>query len=782
MGLETLIFIGISAGLSYLSAKLMQKTQSSKVKAEQATLTTRGSYTNFLRGRRRVGPLFAWAGKRTSSKHDDVRYYYEKGWHVLAVGPCTRLTKIWKDGKVLWDEGIDSTTTPSGSYVTIGKRKIRGFWIYWGENDQPVDSNLAEWLGIESAWPKTTYVILNGVELTTGRWPDFQYEIECFGITPEGTDGLQNSTRINTDYTMNPAHVIWEYSYQDYPDGCGISFDNLDKDLFEEVGTILENEGTWCSVLSNDGRDLTELIADLLEDFGLMLCQRGNKIGLIAVRSTEYALVLDANQLMPPLPELEFNLIERGKNKIIYKYSDYENNYTETDVKVDNDGTSTKIRPNIDTVELATIISRDTANRVSERKSQEQLVGPIKYKLSVNRAGRSLRAGDSIYISDIGKMRVTSYSLDTMSARTEIEVVVDLYGLELSGYLNGIITGGIDGDGAYLRDDIAFTALEMYREADDYHYKEIIVLRIRRELSSGFANVLVSFDDGTSYETIAETNDLCSGGRLLQGIEETDNFIIEEGPIIYVANTDIENVEDLSTDPISWHSGKQLCFINNEVFYLQKVTAISSTQYRLDGLIRARFDTIREEHSIGDYAFIILKEDLTPIQDNRFNSGQEILVKAQPKTDEAVLEEDGIVPKQLTTVVRGWNPLSPKNVRVNSSILYEPSQDFTITWSIRKMVGSEYHTAMSGRQISGTIVEDTSAPRDGYFRVEVRETWGYTRLSYDVDSDTYQKIVTWSDVEDAFGQVPDELDIAVINISGKNESLAGIQRIRKEKS
>lgn len=783
MGLETLIYIGIAAGLSYLSSKLMAKTPSSKVKAEQATLTTRGSYINFIRGKRKVAPVFAWAGKRTSSKSGEIRYYYEKGWHILGVGPASKLTRIWKDGKIIWETGIDSITTPSSSFESIKKHGVNGFWIHWGENDQAINTGLAEWLEIESRWPKVTYIVLNKILLATGRWPDFQYEIVCHGPTPKGTDGLQDSTRVNSeDDSMNPAHVIWELFYMSWPDGCNLSFSNLDKNLFEEAGMIMEDEGSWCNVLSNDGRDLTEFIADILEDFGLMICQRGDKIGLIPIRSAEYALELDADQLMPPMPELEFNLLERGTNTIFYSYSDTDNEYAESDVKIDDDGHSNKVRPNSKKVELPTITSRDVANQVSERKSQEQLVGPIKYKLNVNRAGRSLRAGDSVYVAGIGKMRVVSHEIDTLSPVSKIEVVVDLYGIDLSGYLNGIIYTTIRGEGVKLRDDIYVKVLEMWREIEDYHYREIIILRLRRNLSSGFANVLTSFDDGDNYESIKEINDVCSGGRLTQAITENDNFVIAEGPTIFPVNTDIEEVEDLSTDKIAWLSGKQLCFIGDEIFYLQKVTAISSTSYRLDGLARARKDTIRQAHPVGSSVFIILREDIIPILDTRFNSGQTIQVKVQPSTDNAVIEENGIPPVELNIKIRTHNPLSPKNVRVNSSTLFEYGQNFVITWGIRKRIGSEYETALSGMQISGTPVGDASAPRDGTFRVEVREAWGYPRLTVDIDSDTYSTTVLWSNILTAFGEVPDDLEIAVINILGDNESTAGTQNIHKEKS
>jgi len=126
------------------------------------------------------------------------------------------------------------------------------------------------------------------------------------------------------------------------------------------------------------------------------------------------------------------------------------------------------------------------------------------------------------------------------------------------------------------------------------------------------------------------------------------------------------------------------------------------------------------------------------------------------------------------------NPLSPKNVRCNDGFYYQTGQDFVITWTKRKQVGSEYHSSMSGMQVSGSAVEDTSAPRDGKFRVEIQELWGFTRVTKEVDSDILSTTFIWADVLAEFGAIPNKIRIAVINILGGNESEIASTIIRKE--
>lgn len=186
----------LAAGLSYLAGQMLQKKSDSPIKSDKpTTLSSRGSFVPWFVGIRRVGPVFCWAGRRATTTESsagsggkggggseegaEVIIYKERGWHVLGIGPVYALHRIFKNGKVIFQGPITATSHPSGSEVDLGKQGK--FKIYWGEQDQPINTDLgkANRVGISSRWPFICYITWGKKRLGTAPiWPELQYELE----------------------------------------------------------------------------------------------------------------------------------------------------------------------------------------------------------------------------------------------------------------------------------------------------------------------------------------------------------------------------------------------------------------------------------------------------------------------------------------------------------------------------------------------------------------------------------------------------------------------------
>lgn len=185
----TLVLLLISVGLSLLAGYLIKKNQKGTVQDETATqLASRGSYCSWLIGVRRLGYVLTWAGNRRDRKEKveggkgglfsgpEQKVYVEDGMHVIAIGPVGVLYEIEQGGEIIFEGPITPTTHPSGSWVDLGGEGV--FRIYWGEDDQPINTYLgaSDKVGVSSRWPNVCYIEWREKRLgTSPLWPLLTY-------------------------------------------------------------------------------------------------------------------------------------------------------------------------------------------------------------------------------------------------------------------------------------------------------------------------------------------------------------------------------------------------------------------------------------------------------------------------------------------------------------------------------------------------------------------------------------------------------------------------------
>ncbi len=188
-GLDPITLTVIGIGLSVLAGELLKNTIENTIRDDAPTpVATRGTFVPYIRGLARVGPVVALAGGRRSTQQNvcggkgdlfaqKETVFFEHGLHVLALGPIHALHGIYENGTKIFSGPITSASHTSGSSLSAGD--AGSFRIYWGEQNQGIDSLLTAELGIASRFPLFCFIVWDDKRLgTSPRWGSLSYVIE----------------------------------------------------------------------------------------------------------------------------------------------------------------------------------------------------------------------------------------------------------------------------------------------------------------------------------------------------------------------------------------------------------------------------------------------------------------------------------------------------------------------------------------------------------------------------------------------------------------------------
>jgi hypothetical protein len=849
----TLVWLAVSVAIAYAAQYFLTGKDDNPIKDDKpATLSKRGSYVTWFLGRRRVGPVFAWAGDRGTvkekisgggkgfSKKQKTRVFVEAGWHLLSVGPVDALQRIYQNGAVIFEGPITKDSHPSGTTVSLGKEG--SFVIYWGEETQPVNSFLgdAARVGVSSRWPALCYIVWNRKRLGASPvWPMLEYLIErrptmsdtvltlsepwmgpnytvtansysivnhldgpvgngylsvsgnrvaefppsgkftltgnsmaagtydiydvdtvmvdldpdpahvlyevqtriypVGGVSGANDAGTATAWDTDSETGVNPAHAIAEMLFAEWPFGLGLSQSNWDIDSLEEVGELCDTESTggeglWSSWVSTNGEHAAQVLIQGLQDLGVMLPidPATGLLKFVIVRQPTGSLdQVQQDMLLAPLPQRESFLAELPADQLIFSFPDQALNYRTMTIEVAEDGTASfSERSKSKTVQITIADHFEVANKIAERRSQEMLAGGAAFTLNVNRGAREFYPGQAIQAYGFEMvLRVTSVKIDSDTTKVVLKCIPDFYGAVLSEF------EPTRGSGIFSAEP---TALDQYRGVEvpetllqGQGFQAILVPRIRAHDQIAEAEVHLSADDAT-YTSLEKQVDYHLGGTLIDALATGTTMIIDEGPTFTVFGEDIGDALDLSADLTNWRAGRQICAINGELFFLQKVTAISGTTYRLDGLIRARYDTRQEAHSAGDGVFIFNNSDTDWFQDILLQPDTTVYLKSQPNGLGGPIPLPQVPAYQLDLYGKGVVPVPPENVRLEApfpgSPAYTTGEDLEVTWSFYSNYGAGFR---------GAGTPESDAVLDGEFFIEILDSGDVVKREDKSTTNTY---------------------------------------------
>lgn len=531
------------------------------------------------------------------------------------------------------------------------------------------------------------------VYLTVGTWTArLQGNLTFDGTSADNHGRLFTSLELKLLSDARVGHsgarAMLELLTTPFPHGLGFSEDELDIDSFETVNDLLIDEGVLSSIYAKDGIDAVDVLSQIMQDIGAVLAWQYDtgKWELRAVRRETTASALTERHLEPSLPEVETSHLEHDADQIIYQFPDRDRDYRETSIGIDDDGQAIQL----DTVRarkvaIPTVNDFASANIVAERNSQIALGGGALYTFKGLRDAKTLRPGDVITVPDIPQaLRVVEVDWNADGGGGSLTAIPDHYGVTAVDFDGGGDGGGSAAPSTPAEVDLAATFFEVPDHVLEAGPPTICVLRIRDNETIIFADVHIS-PDGVTYQNVGREPAIVTGGELTEGITATDDWIMTTGPEFTVLGPDIAEAEDFSSDATSWRMGRQMCLIDDELFYLQAVTFVSGSTYRLDGLIRARFDTDRAVHAIGANVFIF-DASILDIQDPALMPGVSLRVKTQPWASLPV-SLASVTATTKTLYGKGIVPPAPCGVRVTAprpgSSSYRTGEDVTFAWASR---------------------------------------------------------------------------------------------------
>lgn len=553
-------------------------------------------------------------------------------------------------------------------------------------------------------------------------------------LTGSDDNGTVTPYSSNDDDGYNPAHVLDQLLFEPYPHGIGLDRSEWSTDALEELGALAESEGLVASVIAQGGERAKSVVAGIMQDLGFLL-PMDPETGLLRPRAvrkpTGTVPALTNKVLLPPRPEVEVLHDERPMDRSIYVFSNRVLNFRDDTVPEDDDAEASRLgRVKTRKVPLPTVTDASTASKVAERRVLEDMAGNVVHRLHASREARLLHPGQAFTAEGVpGTLRCVSTRVDPYTGRVDVEALADYYGADASTYSVPPTDYELVVD--EVEEDLAAQLLEVPAYLVSGKVQVVGVPRIRANASVSSARLHLSAD-GTTYTQVGADLNVQTGGTLAGAVLASGPRVIAQGPVIDALGPDIATVLDLTGDDTNWRLGRQVAVVGGEVMFLRKLTALGGGQYRLDGLIRARYDTVLEAHSAGDPVFIFQDDSLEPIEDSLLSPGATRYLKVQPVAGDS-FPLDSIAPVTVVLRGKGITPMDPLNLRVQGNgDHYVTGQDVTLLWGYRSALSPK---TGAGMQPAGGATGPS--PVDGTFIVRIKTTGGTLKREVSTTSPSY---------------------------------------------
>lgn len=849
-----LLAVAIIAAITY-AIIMDRKIKHHGLQEIESNWATRGAYVSWILGPARVGGVFIWVGdtikvkkkgKKWGSSYTKRKIYYQQGCHALANGPIDELTTIYNNDNPFFERRITRSDTPSGSFINLGNGQ--GFYIYWGEDTQPVNALMSASTGIASRYPGLCYIVWAGMYITTvprgGKvesipWPVVHYDIKkhvspgltqslgdkctsfntqdsgsfaivdthagiegigwveiettkpalgsnvfnelkitgkdrisitgtasCNGvfillshvlhftsssynvkIYPSGGVAADNNTGNLTLYCLdkniagvNAAHAIYGLLFNPWPAGLGLNTEFWDLDSLESLGQSYENVGgtdldIYTAWAAREGRTVKDTLALALQDLSLQLYINTvtGKLAFATLDEPGSPLDhIDEDMMVDPLPEIKKFTDEQRQSRIVFIYKDFENNWADTTISIDNDGVASLVSyQNATEITLSTVSNQEVAGKIAEKRSQEVLAKHSTIVMTCNRAARTLLPGDCVTADGYDEvLRVLEVEPIVNTGKVKLTLVTDLFGIAAAAFTHkkGHYTQSFN-DSWALDALVKFFELPEYiGNRDELHFG---CARVRRHDKISGADLYESSDNSV-FDFVEEDYFLAAGGKLIDAFPDTAFGIVETGPTFhYIGGDQSQVVKDLSGDLPAWRRGDQILLMGDEMLFVREVVSLGADIYRLDGVIRARYDTPIESHAI-DAPFVICNaSECTTFVTDKFAPGSTYYMKSVPYGGSVHINEIGDLPTiSGTTKGKGLKPMAPLNLRASSPRNCVPAfytgENFVFDWAYRSTLTEQTGAGMQG---AGSRT-DVSAV-DGEFILQILD--GSDVVKYEVN-------------------------------------------------
>ena len=294
----------------------------------------------------------------------------------------------------------------------------------------------------------------------------------------------------------------------------------------------------------------------------------------------------------------------------------------------------------------------------------------------------------------------------------------------------------------------------------------VIIPRVRAHNQIISADLWISRDNST-YTLVGTELNVQTGGTLTQQLDATSAKYQAQSVTFDALGPDIATALDLTADTTNWMLGRQLCVISStagvEICFVQEVTSLGGASYRLDGLVRARYDTMRVTHPVGAKVFIFENTAIEFIQDILLVPNEDLYAKTQPNASSGQLPLSSVSPVATVLRGKGTTPMNPIALHVTAPVkaapAYATGQDISVAWGYRSTVLPK---TGAGLQSSGTVT--AVSPVVGTFTLEFLTTGNVVKRTVSQTSSTYT--YTNANLVSDFGSEPSSFKVRVTLTNG----------------
>lgn len=196
----------------------------------------------------------------------------------------------------------------------------------------------------------------------------------------------------------------------------------------------------------------------------------------------------------------------------------------------------------------------------------------------------------------------------------------------------------------------------------------------------------MSFDDGASYQKIGTITSYSIHGTLSEAYgastykvdELTDGFLVD----FDVANTaELSAIQTVTRGQMI--SGQNLALLGDEIITFKTVSPVTTTQYRISGIYRGRYDTERADHSIGADFWFAGVDLYQTVAHSELALGGDRKFKMVPYNNQTSGDISLASEVDYTITGRAMKPYPAGNLKANGSTIPDYKTDVVLTWSSR---------------------------------------------------------------------------------------------------
>jgi len=528
--------------------------------------------------------------------------------------------------------------------------------------------------------------------------------------------------------------------------------------------------------VSSQGESLADTLGAALLDHNLLLPLASNgEYQFVSVREPSGTLPHFQSEVYGgALPEIETDRDGSTRTRIVYAFKEASSNFGKRTISVDNDGAARYTDlAQAEEVNISSTRRFDTAAALANLREPQDLTKHSQMKLELSREARDLVPGDAFTATDFDQvLRVISVEVDPQAETVVVFAIVDAFGVAKSTFVPS------DGGGQVeivrpAQDTFAWVEVPEQLLGTFPQTQTVIVPRIRDNSAVYFSSIHIS-GDGVTYLLDLNQRGVAFGGVLVDALSADGPTFLAQGPTFTELGPDNSSAVDLSASLANWGLGRQVVAIVStegiEICFLQKSTVVSGTTRRLDGLVRARYDTRKTDHPAGAIVYIFAQDALEPVRDPLLAPISNLYVKSQPGTTGGQVSLAAVPPYPERLYGKGQRPITPDQVRLRAPFVNVPAfqtgDDLVVAWSAS--TGSV--STGAGAQPAGTITGIPEIPGD--FELRFYNSGNAFVGSLFVDG-AVQTTVTNAQLVALFGSEPASLRITArhrANGQASNES------------